>query len=585
MEFQALLPKYMTETFHAQELPRQAQVSRINWFENSRNNGSETQPEKQSGQTITRPDQAHFENGLLNSAYLKTAENTTKNSVPAVVKFSDAIKSKDENPKDGNSYQLPKLILDGSIITSAPRILSQAAKEAQKTPAKDLPPPAIAEALAKPQLSEKPQTADKNRPREVHESPDRTPKAIDTRDLKEYLHGDGSGDGNSLPPIAEDFQRLGLATLAAQEKADKLKPQIYVSQRTGDSRHPLGSKDNPFQTIQQAVDKAPPLSVINVGPGIYKEKVKVGRSDLTIQSDPQNPAVLEPGKGAGGRGDAAFSIGSDINNVAIKNFEIRNFTGTEAGIKVEGKNISNITLAGNNIHSASGAEGIRVYGRGTTEESRVRNINLVSNKVHDLNLGQLEAMPVNGNVSDFRVIGNAGYKLNNLFIDAIGGEGKSPNKELDQARRGTIEFNYADGISSRRNDTYSREPSAAGIYIDGARDINIRNNYIKNSDFGLEIASEHSKLNASGIRATGNIIENAELAWLTRGGEKRRPGGARDSTVTNNLIIGNGKVQTQENVDLKTFHVKDNDVFPTITQVTKMPAAIAQLIQARKNGR
>ncbi|HMY55430.1 MAG TPA: hypothetical protein PK671_20875, partial [Candidatus Obscuribacter sp.] len=99
------------------------------------------------------------------------------------------------------------------------------------------------------------------------------------------------------------------------------------------------------------------------------------------------------------------------------------------------------------------------------------------------------------------------------------------------------------------------------------------------------IASEHSKLNASGIRATGNIIENAELAWLTRGGEKRRPGGARDSTVTNNLIIGNGKVQTQENVDLKTFHVKDNDVFPTITQVTKMPAAIAQLIQARKNGR
>ena len=585
MEFQAHLPKYMTETFHAQEMPRQAQASRINWLENGSHKDSETQPEKQSGQTLTRPDQAHFENGLLNSAYLKTAENTARESTPGVVKFSDAIKNNDENPKDGNSYQLPKLILDGSIITSDPRILSQASKEAQKAQAKELPPPAKTE--SPPQLSEKPQTAERNRPKEVRESPDKPPKAIDTRDLKEYLHGNGNGngDGRSLPPIAADFQRLGLATLAEQEKADKLKPQIYVSQKAGDPRQPLGSKDNPFQTIQQAVDKAPPLSVINVGPGIYKEKVKVGRSDLTIQTDSGQPAVIEPGKGAGGRGDAAFSIGSDINNVAIKNFEIRNFTGTEAGIKVDGKNISNVTLAGNNIHSASGAEGIRVYGRGATEESRVRNINVVSNKVHDLDLGQLEAMPVNGNVSDFRVIGNAGYKLNNLFIDAIGGEGKSPNKELDQARRGTIEFNYADGISSRRNDTYGREPSAAGIYIDGAKDITIRSNYIKNSDFGIEIASEHSKLNASEIRATGNIIENAELAWLTRGGEKNRPGGARDSTVANNLIIGNGKVQTQENVDLKTFHVKDNDVFPTITQVTKMPAAIAQLIQARKNGR
>ena len=29
MEFQAHLPKYMTETFHAQEMPRQAQASRI----------------------------------------------------------------------------------------------------------------------------------------------------------------------------------------------------------------------------------------------------------------------------------------------------------------------------------------------------------------------------------------------------------------------------------------------------------------------------------------------------------------------------------------------------------------------------
>lgn len=400
---------------------------------------------------------------------------------------------------------------------------------------------------------------------------------VDGREAKEYLHG----DGKSLPPIARDFANIGRHMLQQQEAAEKLRPQIYVAQKSGDSRFPQGTKENPFTSIQDAVDRSAGGTVINVAPGIYRERIKVDRSDISIKTNPENPAIIEPGAGAKGRGDAGFSISSYTSNVAIKNFEIRNFDGTKGGIRIDGRNISDITIAGNNVHSASGAEGISVYGRGKEESERVKNIDIVSNRVHNLKLGQLEAMPLNGNVSEFKVIGNAGYNLDNLYIDAIGGEKTSPNKDLDQPRKGLIAYNFADGISSANNGSYKREPSAAGIYVDGAKQLEIRHNYVRGSDFGIEIASEHKGLAARQINVAGNIFENSKLAWLTRGGEANRPGGARETSVWNNTVIGNKRVQTQENVDLQTFRIYGNQAYQTAETIRELPTAIAVLM--RKN--
>lgn len=415
-------------------------------------------------------------------------------------------------------------------------------------------------------------------PHRAHMSP------VDGREVREYLANPTRPDAKNpenLPQIAQDFKKLGLASIAKEDAADKMKPQVYVSKQAGDSRFPQGSKENPYQTIQNAVDKAPDGSVINVESGIYREKVKIDRSNLVLKTDANKPAVIEPGSGATGRGEAGISVGSNTQDIAIKNFEVRNFSGREAGIMVDGKNISNITIANNNVHGADGSEGIRVYGRGNSEADSVRGVKLISNSVHDLKLGELEAMPINGNVKDFTVRGNAGYKLNNLFIDAIGGEGKSGNAKLDQPRGGLIEYNYADSISSRGNKSYDYKPAAAGIYIDGARDIDVRYNYIKGSDFGLEIASEHSGLNATKIHAYGNIVEDSYLSWLTRGGEKARPGGASHSSARDNITIGNNKVQTQQNVDKNTFPVSDNAGFDNLAGVNRLPAPLAEMMRRR----
>ncbi|MBS2010381.1 MAG: hypothetical protein JST01_25245 [Cyanobacteria bacterium SZAS TMP-1] len=458
---------------------------------------------------------------------------------------------------------------------------------AQATPGFTLPPLTVVENPIKPHAAQEkaqpwnlaqvhrdaPQTRD-----QVKQASDGlVPLApIEPQAAKAYLHGDGKG----LPPIARDFRQLGLNSLREKEARDQLKPQVHVSTRPGDRNFPLGSEQNPYTSIQSAVDRAPRGSVINVhrqGNDTYKETVSINRSDIVLTTDRNNPAIIDLAGKRPSKDTPAISIGSGVHDVDVKNFEIRNFSGQSAGIRVDGANINNITIAGNNVHSAKGAEGIGVYGRGATEQSKLTNINLISNQVHDLKLGQLEAMPVNGNVSGFKVIGNSGYKLDNIFIDAIGGEKSSNNPALDQARNGLIEYNYAKGITTVNNSEYGQF-SAAAIYTDAAKDVAIRNNYIVASDFGIEVGSEHRGMSSTGVSVTGNVVENSNYVWLGRGGDIKRPGGAEDSFARNNVAIGNTETELQANV--KNFPVDKNAGFKNIDSTRLLPAPIANRARA-----
>ncbi|MBX9721760.1 MAG: right-handed parallel beta-helix repeat-containing protein, partial [Candidatus Obscuribacterales bacterium] len=393
-------------------------------------------------------------------------------------------------------------------------------------------------------------------------------------DVKQYL--EGGKDNKGLPPIAKDFMQVGRNELKEKEASDALKPQVHVSQQAGDKAFPLGSEKNPYITIQSALDHAPEGSVINVhaGPKPYNEHLSINRSDLVLSTDPKNPAVIDlQNKGQAGH-QAAIEVKSGVHDVDIKNFEIRNFSGDSSAIRVEGQNISKINIVGNNIHSAKGAEAIGIYGKGTDEKSKLSQINILSNDVHDLKLKELEAIPVNGNVDGFKVVGNSGRNLDNIFIDAVGGEGVSRNKSLDQARNGTIEFNYAKDISSRHNPSYN-SMAAAAIYSDGASNLSIRNNFISNADFGIEIGSEHKGLSSSNAEVTGNIVKDSHFVWLGRGGDQARPGGARDSYAKNNILIGNDKDEKQTHV--VDFPLENNHSFKRSDLTSLLPEPIAQL--------
>ncbi len=361
--------------------------------------------------------------------------------------------------------------------------------------------------------------------------------------------------GKDLAPIAEKFEADALQNLSPEAK-----PNIYVSKEANDKALPANAES--YRSINEAIKHAKAGSVIQVLPGVYNEKINLGagQSDLTIQTDRRHPAVINGG---------GFRIGSGAHDIMIRNFEVKNFSGRDAGIKIDGSNIKNITIAGNNVHDAKNSEGISIYGR---PGEPVSGISIIGNRIHDLKLGELEALPVNGNVDGFKIIGNSGYRLNNLFIDLIGGEGNGGNK--DQARNGIIAYNFADGISSRRNPSYN-EYSAGGIYVDGGKNLDIYGNYVRSSDFGIEVGSEHRGLNASGINVHNNIFEKSNLNWLKLGYK----GGVDNTRVKDNLILGNetGDIEREGPVAPST-RVENNISSRDRNHVSKIPALIASKI-------
>lgn len=353
-----------------------------------------------------------------------------------------------------------------------------------------------------------------------------------------------------IPPVAERFEQDALAKLGPEPS-----PTIYVSK---DGKNvPTGATK--YTSITEALRHATAGSVIQVGPGVYNERVKLAakHSKISIQTDRHNPAIIK---------DGGFNIGDGAHDLSIRNFDVRNFSGYGAGILIDGSNIKNITIAGNNVHDARITEGIAVYGR---PGSGVNNVNIIGNRVHGLILGQLEAMPINGNVDGFTIIGNSGYEMDNLFIDVIGGEGNGGNK--DQPRNGVIAYNFADGISSTENPEYDGY-SAAAIYSDGGRNLDIYGNYVRNSDFGIEIGSEHRGLNSSHVQVHNNIIEKS-ITWLKLGYK----GGVDNSTVRDNLVLNNSlsDVEREGPVSSSTVKVDGNIRASDRNHITKIPAKIA----------
>lgn len=357
--------------------------------------------------------------------------------------------------------------------------------------------------------------------------------------------------GKDLPPIAERFEKDALAKLGPEPR-----PTIYVSKDSADKNIPADAKT--YRSISEAVKNATAGSVIKVMPGTYNERINLGESNsnITLITDGSNPAVISGG---------GFRIGSGAHDISIRNFDVRNFSNFDAGIRVDGTNINNITIAGNNVHDARNAEGIAVYGR---SGSGVNNINLIGNRVHDLKLSQLEAMPINGNVQNFNVEGNSGYKLDNLFIDVIGGEGNGGSK--DQPRGGVIAFNFADGISSTHNPAYDGY-SAAAIYSDGGSNLDIYGNYVRNSDFGVELGSEHRGLDSSQIQLHNNIIEKS-ITWLKLGYK----GGVDKSAVKDNLVLNNSLADIEREGPVASSVQLDGNIRAADRHhITRLPSIIA----------
>ncbi len=258
---------------------------------------------------------------------------------------------------------------------------------------------------------------------------------------------------------------------------------------------------------------------------IYRSKTKlIGVADMNPLTTPENAIFIY--------------IGDNARQVIIENLNLQGHNADDNniyGIFVEGKNIRNIMIRNNKIHdfnSDSDAHGIAVYGTGKTSKQGIRNVIIEGNKVYSMRTGSSESIVINGNVKRWEIKGNDVYDVNNIAIDAIGGEGTSATRKdrkgrvlpglFDAASYGFIEDNFVENMSTAGNPSYNNEESwAAAIYIDGGHHIQIANNVVKNSSWAYEVGAENC-LATRHISITGNSATGSTFGDLSLGGYAKK---------------------------------------------------------------
>lgn len=288
------------------------------------------------------------------------------------------------------------------------------------------------------------------------------------------------------------------------------------------------------ESIEDALSNCPAngYCVVQLNTAITLAGVQnIGRSKTKILGLAGNEITFQ-NDGAGG---SFFEVGSNSSEIVFENLVLNgesvNYGNNGIfGIYVSGVNIDKVAIVGNEIHniySDDDAHGIAIYGEGTTEESSINNILIENNHVHDLKTGSSESIAVNGNVTHWTIIGNRVEHVNNIAIDAIGGEGTVPPQtvngrvlphSLDAARYGFIEHNSVTDMSTVTNPSYGEEHSWAGaIYVDGGHHLYIADNIVDGSEWAYDIGAENCVV-SSNIALQNNSASNSYYGDFLIGG-------------------------------------------------------------------
>jgi hypothetical protein len=346
---------------------------------------------------------------------------------------------------------------------------------------------------------------------------------------------------------------INIAVTATAHAAD-----YYVAENGKDSNP--GTINSPWKSIQYAANRVQAGDTVNIRGGTYVESIALKSSGsakqgyITFQSYPGEQAIISGTKLPVSEEQGLISI-VDLSYIKIVGLEIRDYTTsalevTPIGILISGQGNA-IRILKNHIHhisstakpSPSGscngsnpqAHGILVSG--DNETSPIVDLTIDENELDQLTLGCSEALSVNGNVMTWKVTNNRIHDNDNIGIDAIGFE---DDKQVIQARGGEITGNKVYNITTSHNPAYGNQRSAAGVYCDGCTGVSIEGNTIYNSDYGVEIASEHKDHFSSKVIVRNNLIYGNALSGLTIGGSnKDNTGGADSCTFVNNSFYGN----------------------------------------------
>lgn len=315
----------------------------------------------------------------------------------------------------------------------------------------------------------------------------------------------------------------------------------YVS--TDGDDNASGTITHPWKTIQKACDSASPGSTVHVKSGIYYEKIALNvegnaKEGYVTLRNYENDHVIISGEGvpnnpASYTDDIVFIENKSF--IRIQGFEIKDVDAEEcSGIRFIGTG-SNIEFRNNTIHDIrgggedGGAMGITVYG--TDKDVAITHLIIDGNSIYNCDPAYSETLVVNGNVAHFIISNNIVHDVNNIGIDMIGGEawiGKS------QPRNGVCRGNTVYQAHSKAGAGF-----AAGIYVDGAKDIIVEGNEVYECDVGIEIGAENRGIVASGITVRKNYVHDNDKVGIGFGGYRKIAGRTKNCIFTENTLKNN----------------------------------------------
>lgn len=335
----------------------------------------------------------------------------------------------------------------------------------------------------------------------------------------------------------------------------------YVATTGSDSN--LGNMENPFKTIQHAIDVVNGGDTIYVYGGVYGEKVKFqGNADsgtsgnlVTLTNVPGELPIID-GSNLSVNGRQGLITVEGASFIKITGFELRDFKAignpTPCGFYMDGT-CNTIEFSNNKIHNIEnnetcnqsdgsscyvGAHAIGVFGTTTTG---ITNIVFDNNEIYDNILMSSEAFVINGNVDGFTQTNNYVHNNNNIGFDYIGFEDECAScGNTDRARNGIVKGNRAENNSSVGNPWYGTDASAGGFYVDGGENIIFENNISTGNDMGFEVASEHNGKNTQDIIVRNNYIYLNGQVGISIGGSVSSAAAINISVINNTFYKNHG---------------------------------------------
>ncbi len=351
----------------------------------------------------------------------------------------------------------------------------------------------------------------------------------------------------------------------------------YFVATDGNDTNP-GTEVQPWQTIQKAADEAAAGSTVFVRGGVYHEKIAINVEGNATEGHITFTNFDEEHVTISGEGVPTNSASYTDDIIYIENksylrivgFEIRDLQTVEgSGIRYWGAG-SHIELTNNTIHNIrgggenGGAMGITIYG--SNNNTPISHVLIERNEIYECDPAHSEALTLNGNVKFFKVINNIVHDVNNIGIDFIGGESWISSK---YARNGVCRGNTVYRARSTAEDGF-----AAGIYVDGGRNIIIERNEVYTCDLGIEVGAENEGTETKNIKVRKNFIHDNDKAGLVFGGYDAARGIVKKCRFTQNILVHNDTL-SQGFGEIWVQHARENKVFRNYIDPTEQNLIIA----------